>query len=75
MNAELSRTKPAGHLIKFTDDCFRVVGTAVYYTVCMSAPAYPRRFETREAAEKWAKVTGRSVSEHTTEVLERIKWF
>ncbi len=70
-----ARDTPAPHLISFAPDCFEVVGTVPEYRVVMSAPNYPRVFSDRDAAEAFAKKTGRRVTVSTRTIQRRIKWF
>lgn len=66
--------RPAPHLIRFDRDCFEAAGTRTEYVVCLSAPRYPERFDSREAAEAFALRTNRSVSVETSIIWRRVKW-
>jgi hypothetical protein len=75
MSNALKQSKPAPEMIKFTADCFKVVGTKKVWTV--SAPTgygYPRKFYSLAEAEANRHGT-QVISEGEEQITERIKWF
>lgn len=66
--------RPAPHLISFADSCFEVVGQRVEYSVALSAPSYPVKFDDRAEAEAFAAARRRSVTERRVPILRRISW-
>lgn len=66
--------RPAPDQISFSPECFEVVGTKTVYVVILSAPSYPVKFDTREAAEAFATTRRRTVSESTETIRRRIRW-
>lgn len=68
-------TRPADpSTISFAARCFAVVGERVEYKVIMTAPSYPRRFDSRAEAEAFAARTGREVVEVKSQILRRVSW-
>ncbi len=61
--------------IRFDRDCFESAGEEVQYTVSRSAlHSGPAVFDSREAAEAYARRCNRSVSERRNTIWRRVKW-
>jgi hypothetical protein len=68
-------SRPAPEMIRFDDDCFECAGSREFFVVALAAPSYPKRFDDRAAAEKFARKAGRTVSVEFERIMRRVKWF
>ena len=77
MNTTKLGPRPAPSMISFAADCFVVDGYTVTYSVGRSAlHSGPARFgEDKAEAEAYARKCNRSVTEHKTPIMRRVKWF
>ena len=61
--------------ISFADECFAIDGCREEFVVVLSAPSYPAKFDTREAAEAFARKTGRVVTVRSKPIRRRVRWY
>lgn len=66
--------RPAPHLISFAASCFEIVGERIEYSVALSAPSYPVKFDDKAEAESFAFARRRAVSERRVQLRRRISW-
>jgi hypothetical protein len=58
--------------IRFDADCFEIVGYRTVYTVVLSAPRYPARFDSQQEAEEFARKRNRVVTISQEPIRRRV---
>lgn len=61
--------------ISFARECFVADGERVRFVVCLLAPNYPAKFDSREDAEAFARARRATVTESRSIIWKRVRWF